>query len=235
MPFHWVGDKYVRAVAVSAGGLPLTIPSLGDLIDPEGLVGQLDGLLLTGSPSNVYPPRYGADPAPDAAPFDHDRDKTTLPLIAAALADGLPLLAICRGFQELNVALGGTLHACLQDKPDRDDHRRPQHPDLDVQYGPKHSLSLTAGGEFAKLFGVESLEINSLHGQGIDDLAPGLIAEGRAPDDTIEAVRVRDAKAFALGVQWHPEYKAWKSAPSSRLFAAFGAAARERAAQRRNH
>ena len=227
MPFHWVGDKYVRAVAVSAGGLPLTIPALPELIEISHLVRQLDGLLLTGSPSNVYPPCYGREASEHAEPFDRERDQVTLPLITAALDDGLPLLAICRGLQELNVALGGTLHTHLHEMDNREDHRRPQHPELDVQYGPKHALALRPGGAFADLFGCDSLEINSLHAQGIDDLAPGLIAEGWAPDQTIEAIRVKDAKAFALGVQWHPEYKSWECEHAKKLFAAFGGAARE--------
>ena len=232
MPFHKVGDKYVRAVAVGACGLPIMIPSLGDLIDLEDLVERLDGLLMTGSPSNVFPTHYREEPHPDAEPHDHWRDETTLPLIKLAIERGVPLFAICRGFQELNVAMGGTLYSKLQEVPGRFDHRQPKSDDPDVRYGEVHDLELVPGGVFAGLLGAEKVRINSLHGQGIKDLAPKLTLEGTAPDGTIEAVRVTDAKAFALGVQWHPEYKCWENEVSMKLFRAFGEAARERAAAR---
>jgi putative glutamine amidotransferase len=232
MPYHTVGDKYLRAVAEAAGGIPLVIPAFGDVLDPSDLVARLDGLLLTGSPSNVHPSHYGAPASPAAEPHDAPRDATTLPLIRAALKEGLPLLAICRGMQELNVALGGSLHARVHELPGRDDHRRPTHEDLNVQYGPRHPVHLSAGGAMASLAGSETLMVNSLHWQAVDRLAPDLTAEAVAPDGTIEAVAVRNARAFALGVQWHPEYRALEDAFSTRLFAAFGTAARARAASR---
>ncbi len=228
--FHTVGDKYVRALAVSAEALPVMIPSLEMLVHSPDLIDRLDGLMLTGSPSNVHPSRYNQDPTSKHEPFDEWRDATVFPLIREALDRGLPLLAICRGFQELNVALGGSLHARVHELPDRMDHRRPQHPDLDVQYGVKHSIALKEGGAIAALAGCSELEINSLHWQAIDRLADGLVAEAHAPDGTIEAVRVKNATSFALGVQWHPEYKSWENPFSRRLFAAFGDAARARAA-----
>lgn len=231
-PFHSVGDKYVRAVAVSAGGAPMVIPSLEALIEVAGLVTCLDGLMLTGSPSNVHPSLYGQAPTPEAEPHDPERDGTALPLIHAALEHGVPLLAICRGFQELNVALGGSLHARVHEMPGRMDHRRPQHPDLDVQYGPKHEVTFRADSPFARLAGSREARVNSLHNQGLDRVAEGLEIEGEAPDGTVEAVSVKNAKAFALGVQWHPEYKSWENAFSARLFAAFGDAARQRARDR---
>ena len=230
--FHAVGDKYVRAVAVSAGGFPMVIPALESLIDPAGLVARLDGLMLTGSPSNVFPSLYGEAPSPEAEPHDRERDATIMPLIDEALNQGLPLFAICRGFQELNVALGGSLHARVHEVPGRMDHRRPQHEDPDVQYGPKHKVTLRPGGQMARLAECEELEINSLHNQGLKRVADGLNIEGEAPDGTVEAVSVRNAKAFALGVQWHPEYKSWENEFSRRIFAAFGDAARERATAR---
>lgn len=232
MPYHTVGDKYLRAVAEAADGIPLTIPAFGDLLDLPDLVSRLDGLLLTGSPSNVEPGHYGAPASEAAEPHDPHRDATTLPLIRAAIDGGLPLLAICRGIQELNVALGGTLHARVHELPGRDDHRRPRHEDLDVQYGPRHEVKLSAGGAMARLAGGGSLMVNSLHWQAIDRIAEDLSVEAVAPDGTIEAVAVRDAHAFALGVQWHPEYRPLDDAFSTRLFAAFGAAARARAASR---
>ncbi len=232
LPFHKVGDKYVRAVAVGSGGLPIMIPSLGDVIDLEDMVSRLDGLLMTGSPSNVYPTHYGADPHPDAEPHDQMRDETSLPLIKLALEMGVPLFAICRGFQELNVALGGTLYSKLQEVPGRIDHRQPKSEDPDERYAEVHDLNLVPGGVLARMLGAETVRINSLHGQGIKDLAPGLTLEGTAPDGTVEAVRVTGAKAFAMGVQWHPEYKCWENEISMALFRAFGDAARERAEAR---
>ncbi len=232
VPFHVVGDKYVRAVALSVQATPLTIPALGPEVDIPGLLSCADGLMLTGSPSNVHPDRYGAAPSPEAEPYDRERDATTLPLIAAALAAGLPMLAICRGFQELNVVLGGSLHARVHELPGRRDHRRPRHSDPDVQYGPNHPVSFVEGGIFAEIFQTREMTINSLHWQAIDRLAPGLAVEGIADDGTIEAVRVEGARSFALGVQWHPEYKSWERPESALIFKAFGDAVRARAARR---
>ncbi len=231
-PFHAVGDKYLRAVLRAAGGLPLIIPAFGALYDLPDLVRRLDGLLLTGSPSNVHPRHYGTAPTPEAEPHDEARDDTTLPLIHEALGQGLPLLAICRGMQELNVALGGTLHTRVHELPDTLDHRRPQHDDPDVQYGPRHDIALTPGGEFHRLAESTELNVNSLHWQAVDRLAPRLRLEAAAPDGTVEAVAVTDARNFALGVQWHPEYKALDNAFSTKLFAAFGEATRQRAKAR---
>ncbi|MBF0394998.1 MAG: gamma-glutamyl-gamma-aminobutyrate hydrolase family protein, partial [Alphaproteobacteria bacterium] len=159
---------------------------------------------------------------------------TTLPLARAALAAGVPLLAICRGIQELNVALGGSLHARVHAVPGFDDHRSDPSRDLDSQFGPAHRVFLTPGGLLAKLAEATSAEVNSLHGQGIDRLAPGLIVEARAPDGLVEAVRVEDASAFALAVQWHPEWNFRSNPLSAAIFRAFGAAASARA-MRRTH
>ncbi len=225
-PFHAVGDKYLRAVASAAQGIPLVVPALAESFDPAALLTRIDGLMLTGSPSNVHPSHYRGAPYPDTAPNDPDRDATTLPLIRQALEFGLPLLAICRGIQELNVALGGTLHARVHELPGRMDHRRPKHDDLDVQYGPRHKITLTPGGRLEALAGAPELMVNSLHGQGLDRIAEGLTVEARAEDGTVEAVSVTGFPGFALGVQWHPEYKAMENSFSKRLFAAFGDAAR---------
>lgn len=232
--YHTIGDKYVRAVAEASEAVPLVFPALAELSDPAAILAGLDGVVLTGSPSNVHPTRYGQAPSPEAEPYDEARDATTLPLIRAALEQGIPLLAICRGFQELNVALGGTLHARVHEIPGRMDHRRPQHEDLDVQYGPRHSVSFIVGGAFEAIAGSREIEINSLHWQAIDRPAAGLVVEGSAPDGTPEAVRVKDAKVFALGVQWHPEYKPLQNDFSTRLFRAFGEAARRYAAAKRD-
>ena len=231
-PFHAVGDKYVRALALACQVNPFILPAFGELYDLPGLVHQLDGLLLTGGLSNVHPEHYGESHAEVYEPYDRERDETTLPLIREPLAQGVPLLAICRGMQELNVALGGSLHPAVHELPDRLDHRAPEHDDPDVKYGPNHSTTLTPGGAIAAIAGREELTVNSLHRQAVERLATGLSVEAQAPDGTIEAVRVTDAKAFALGVQWHPEYKVLENSFSTKLFVAFGEAARVRARTR---
>ncbi len=231
-PIHVVGDKYVRAILVGAQGLPLLIPAIGNAIDPADLARRLDGLCLTGSLSNVHPRHYSGDAGPHAEPYDEARDDVALPLIREVLKQAVPLLAICRGFQELNVALGGTLHTQVQDVPGHADHRAPKDDDLDIKYGPKHTLRFKEGGAFEKIAGTREIQVNSLHAQGIDRLADGLEVEGTAPDGLVEAVRVRDAAAFALAVQWHPEYKADKNPFSMKLYHAFGEACRARAKAR---
>jgi len=227
-PFHAVGEKYLRAVADTAGCVPLIIPALGDGIDTASLLQRLDGVFLTGSVSNMHPRHYNATPTPEHEPYDPARDALTLRLIEHALAQQLPLFAVCRGLQELNVALGGTLHPALQTLPDRLDHRRPQNPDPDVQYGPRHTVKLSADGQLRQILGSTEIQVNSLHRQGIDRLAPELAVEALAPDGIVEAVRVENATAFALAVQWHPEYKAQQNPDSVKLFQAFGDAARAR-------
>ncbi|HEX4571201.1 MAG TPA: gamma-glutamyl-gamma-aminobutyrate hydrolase family protein [Dongiaceae bacterium] len=230
-PFHSVGEKYITGVALGAGGLPLLIPALGDAFDHRDLVRRLDGLLVTGSPSNVAVDLYGGPPDRADSPQDPKRDATTLPLIRAAVEDGLPLFCICRGIQELNVAFGGTLHTRVHEQPDTFDHRAPAG-DVDFRYGPRHPVDLAPDGEIARLVGSRQIEVNSLHWQAIDRLADRLVIEGRAPDGVVEAVRVRDARSFALGVQWHPEWKVLLNPVSVALFRAFGDAARRRAEQR---
>ncbi|MDZ4735665.1 MAG: gamma-glutamyl-gamma-aminobutyrate hydrolase family protein [Rhodospirillaceae bacterium] len=228
-PVHSIGDKYVRAILVGAQGLPLVIPALGAAIDPADLARRLDGLCLTGSLSNVHPRHYRGKAGPHAEPYDEARDEIVIPLIRQVLAQGVPLLAICRGFQELNVALGGSLHTQVHDLPGREDHRAPKSDDADIMYGPRHLVRFEPGGAFATIAGSTEVQVNSLHSQGIDRLADGITIEGTALDGTIEAVRVTDAPAFALGVQWHPEYKADKNPFSMKLYHAFGEACRARA------
>lgn len=233
-PFHVAGDKYVRAVAQGAGAMPLLIPALGDVLDIPDLVGRLDGILVTGSRSNVEPHHYGAPPSAEGTLHDPARDSTTLPLIRAAIGMGVPLLGICRGLQELNVALGGTLHAAVHDVPGLDDHREDDSGPVEVQYAPSHPVRLAPGGWLAGLVGTEEARVNSLHGQGIARLAPGLAVEATAPDGLVEAIRVEAAPAFALAVQWHPEWRFWEDPLSAALFDAFGNAAAERAARRQS-
>jgi putative glutamine amidotransferase len=232
-PFHMVGEKYAHAVVRAADGLPVLIPVLPEPLDATEILAELDGLLLPGSPSNVEPWRYQEGPSEPGTLHDPERDATTMPLITAALAAGVPLLAICRGFQELNVALGGSLWQKVHEIPGYTDHREDKDAVLDVQYGPSHEVTLTEGGLLAGWAGgAGCIRVNSLHAQGVKRLAPGLRVEAVAPDGLIEAVSVADARAFAVGVQWHPEWRVLANDFSMTLFGAFGAAARERAARR---
>ncbi len=232
-PYHVSGDKYLRAVSVAALGLPVVIPSLGDLTEIDDLLAQLDGLLLTGSPSNVEPFHYQG---PASAPgTDHDpaRDATTLPLLRAAIAAGVPVLGICRGFQEMNVAFGGSLHQKVHELPGMLDHREADSPELAVQYAPAHAVIVQPGGVFQALDLPEQFQVNSIHSQGIDRLATGLRCEAIAPDGLIEALSVEDSEAFAVGVQWHPEWQVLSNPSYLRIFQAFGDACRRRAAPRK--
>lgn len=228
-PFHCVGEKYITAVAEGAGGIPLLIPSLGDSTDFDTLLQQLDGLVLTGSPSNVEPHHYQGAQSETGTWHDPHRDATTLPMIPRAIAAGLPVLGICRGFQEMNVAFGGTLHQKLQEVPGFDDHRDDESAPLDVQYGPAHKVELVKDGVLHRLHGQTSLHVNSLHAQGVARLAANLVIEARAPDGVIEAFHVANAASFAVAVQWHPEWQFAGNEFSRSLFAAFGKAASERA------
>lgn len=232
-PFHIVGDKYIRAVADGAGAVPLLLPALGARGDLRDLLSGFDGLLITGSMSNVAPEHYGGPSMHPDAPLDPERDATVLPLIRLALAQGVPVLAICRGIQELNVALGGTLHQKVHEVPGRFDHRSDKTQPVDVQYGPAHAVRLVPDGVLAGLFGREEIVVNSIHWQGIDRLSEDLSPEAMAEDGQIEAVRVRDARAFALGVQWHPEWQFEENRESALLFQAFGEEVRGHAARRR--
>jgi putative glutamine amidotransferase len=224
-----VGEKYARAVLDAAGAAPLLIPSLADELGFDELLQRLDGLLFTGSPSNVEPHRYEGAPSAPGTLHDPARDATTLPLIRKAVRAGVPVFGICRGFQEMNVAFGGTLHQRLHEVPGHLDHRDDETQPLEVQYGPAHDVTLEPGGVLRSLAASERIQVNSLHNQGIDRLGAELAVEARAPDGVIEAFRVRDAQRFALAVQWHPEWKVMSNPFSRALFAAFGQASRERA------
>jgi putative glutamine amidotransferase len=223
--------RYPHAVVDAAGCLPVLIPSIGEKLDLGALLDTMDGLLLTGSPSNVEPYHYKGPPSREGTLHDPDRDATTLPLIREAVRRNLPVLAICRGIQELNVALGGTLHQRIQEKPGGKVHRlgRTGPLTMDERYGPCHPVTLAEDGFFAALAGTTEIMVNSLHGQGIDQPAPGLKIEAMAPDGLIEAVSLPGAR-FVVGVQWHPEYKPHSNPVSRALFAAFGDACRAVAA-----
>ena len=228
---HAASDTYVRAVDQVVGGVAVLLPANGAAADIETLLGRLDGIILTGSRSNVQPSLYGGPAHTEGTPEDANRDDVTLPLIRGAVARGVPLLAICRGLQEMNVALGGSLHQRLQDVPGRMDHSTPLHPDSRVRTGKAHGVRLVPGGWLHRVAKQDLLAVNSLHNQGIDRLAPGLVAEAVAPDGTIEAVRHRHSAALAVGVQWHPEYDFEIDAVSRGIFAAFGEAMRAGAAK----
>ncbi|MGE8360735.1 gamma-glutamyl-gamma-aminobutyrate hydrolase family protein [Pseudomonas sp.] len=231
-PYHIAGDKYVRAVADGAGGLPLIIPALAELLDSPTLLDNLDGLLFTGSPSNVEPHHYSGPASAPGTLHDPARDRTTLPLIRQAIEAGIPVLGICRGFQEMNVAFGGTLHQAVHDVDGLMDHREPADEPLDVQYGPRHPLQVQPGGVLDGLGLPREIMVNSIHGQGVQRLAPGLRVEALAPDGLIESFSVEGAKSFALGVQWHPEWQVRSNPNYLALFQAFGEACRKRARQR---
>lgn len=229
--FHSLGDKYVRAVAEVSGCTPLMIPAMIDALQLEPLLDRFDGILMTGAVTNVHPPHYGEQPSPDHEPYDHARDAITLTLIKAVIERGIPLFCICRGFQELNVAMGGTLETELQRGEGRLDHRAPKSDDTDMRYGPRHAIAITPGGMLERILGKRETMINSVHRQGVKKLAPGLIVEATAPDGIIEAVSVKSARSFAFGAQWHPEYKARDNPDSVKLFTAFGDAVRSHAAR----
>ncbi len=223
MPMHSVNDEYVIAVRDGARALPLLIPSTDAALDAAALLAVVDGLLFTGAPSNVSPGHYGQQ-ARRGTELDEVRDATTLPLLRAAIEAGKPLLAICRGFQELNVALGGSLHQHVHEIPGRLDHREPPNaPCRDAEYAPAHPVTIRPDGLLARLSGLSGAMVNSLHHQGVDRLAGGLAVEATAPDGQIEALSMPNARCFLLGVQWHPEWD--MGDPLSRaIFSGFGAA-----------
>ena len=223
-PFHVVGRKYVDAVRL-AGALPLIAPPFAeDQLD--SLLDLADGVLLTGSPSNVHPSHFGEAVHDLSLPLDPERDAWTLKLIPRALARGVPLLAICRGTQEANVALGGSLHQAVQEVPGLHDHRADDSAPLAEQYGPAHRVDVVPGGRLEAIVGRAGFDVNSLHGQGVKALAAGLRIEAVAPDGVVEAFSVPGATGFNLCLQWHPEWQAEANPVSMQIFAAFGAAVR---------
>lgn len=227
-PNHAASDTYVRAVDQVMDAVPVLVPANGDAADIDTLLARLDGIILTGSRSNVRPALYGGPPHAEGTPEDARRDAVTMRLIRAAVAAGVPVLAICRGLQELNVAMGGSLHQRLQDLPGRLDHSTPLHPDARLRVGKAHSLAVVSGSWLHRVAQAEQIAVNSLHNQGIDRLAPRLVVEATAPDGTIEAVRLPGSRALTVGVQWHPEYDFASDAVSRDIFAAFGAEVRGR-------
>jgi len=224
-PGQRANNRYIEAVAAITGAVPLIIPSLPGTQDIGHLIEILDGIVLTGARPNVYPTLFGAEPAPAYEPYDRGRDGVALPLVRAAVGAGRALFGICRGFQEINVAFGGTLHPEIRDLPGRMNHRMPPgETDLEVIFRPRHRVCLTPGSRFAAIFGAEEVMVNSLHGQGILEPGTRIVIEGRAEDQTPEAIRVEDAPGLAIAVQWHAEYAAITDPVNRSLFEAFGSA-----------
>lgn len=222
---HRVGHNYITAVRDGSGAMPVLVPALEDGADVEGLLARVDGVVLTGGASNIEPHHYDGDPEIDVGENDAGRDTMAFALVRGALAAEIPLFGICRGIQEMNVALGGSLIPWLHDEPGRYDHRRPREKPMEYQLSPRQRISLTPGGLLQQLAGgADEAMVNTLHGQGIDRLAQGLVIEAVAGDGTIEAVRFEAARTFALGVQWHPEWRALEHPLYAALFRAFGEA-----------
>jgi putative glutamine amidotransferase len=225
-----VGERNLRAVAEVSGALPLMFAGSPDITDVGALLDVVDGIVLTGARANVHPTRFNTEPHEKHEPYDIYRDEVALVLSEICVARGVPLLGICRGLQEMNVAFGGSLHPEIREIPGRMNHRMPRlengeiHPDPKVIFADRHEVTLAPGGAFAKILGRETIRVNSLHGQGILEPGKRVVVEGVAEDGTIEAISIADAPGFALGVQWHAEYDPQKNPINRALFEAFGAA-----------
>jgi putative glutamine amidotransferase len=229
-PAQIAGERNLRAVAEVAGALPLMFASVPEITDIPTLLATVDGVLLTGGRANVHPSRFNMEPHPGHEPYDERRDALALALIEAAVERGVPVFGLCRGFQEMAVAFGGSLHHEIRELPGRMNHRMPRlangevHPDPTVVFADRHDVTLVPGGAFARILGRETIRVNSLHGQGILEPGKRVVVEGVAEDGTIEAIRIADAPGFALGVQWHAEYEAKSNWINRSLFQAFGEA-----------
>ena len=232
MPFLVLGDKYARAVKVNAQAQPVVFPLAG-ADDIASLLDMVDGVMLTGSPSNVHPSHFGETVANPVLPLDAHRDALTLALVKACIASDVPLLGVCRGFQEINVALGGTLHQQVHSVAGLQDHRENKAAVFDIQYGPSHPIDLLPGSRMAQWAGGNTAHVNSLHGQGIARLADGLLPVARTADGLVEAFEVEAARSFAVAVQWHPEWRTSENTFYAAIFSAFGDACRQRNAIRR--
>ncbi len=226
-PTHSAGTMNSHAVADVAGSMPLIIPADPRFVSVAELLDTCDGFLLTGGRPNVHPSEYGEEETPAHGAFDRARDAITLPLVRACVARGQPFLGICRGFQEVNVALGGSLHPEIRDLPGRMNHRMPPDAELEEQFALRHTVRFAQGGVFHQLMGKKEVMTNTLHGQGILRPADSLVIDGHASDGTPEAFYVKDAPGFTLSVQWHPEWNAENDPVSRPLFTAFGQAARD--------
>jgi putative glutamine amidotransferase len=226
-PAQRVGERNLLAIKDVVGALPLMFAGAPDITDIGALLDTVDGILLTGARANVHPSRFGVEPHVSYEPYDLPRDELALELVQACVERSVPLLGLCRGFQEMSVAYGCTLHPEIRELPGRMNHRMPRldngeiHPDQDVVYGDRHDVHLVSGGVFAQIFGAETIRVNSLHGQGILEPGQRVIVEGVADDSTVEAIRIEGATGFALGVQWHAEYNPQTNGVNRALFEAF--------------
>ncbi len=227
LPFLILGDKYARAVKIGASAQPVVFP-LCDLDQIDELLNLVDGVMLTGSPSNVHPSHFGEKVADMSLPLDPDRDELTLALVRACVAQQIPLLGVCRGFQEINVAMGGSLHQRVHHVPGMQDHRERADQSYDVQYAPSHDVLLERDSVLHQWAGATSVQVNSLHGQGVARLAQGLRALAHGPDGLVEAFEIVGAHSFAYAMQWHPEWKFWETPFYAAIFTAFGDACRAR-------
>jgi putative glutamine amidotransferase len=221
-PSQTVGNMNVEAIARVTGAVPLIVPALPDCIDLDQIMRICDGFLLTGGRPNVHPDEYGHEPTEAHGTFDRGRDSVALTVIRRCVENGQPIMGLCRGFQEFNVAMGGTLHPEIRDLPGRMNHRMPPDGTLEEKFALRHMVHLTPDSPFTRIFGADEVLVNSLHGQGIEEPGPRVIIEGRAPDGTPEAITIKDAPGFAMAVQWHPEYNAQTDVVSKPLFEAFG-------------
>jgi len=225
-----VGERNLRAIAEVTGALPLMFAGSPEITDIDTLLATVDGVLLTGARANVHPTRFGAQEDPRHEPYDHDRDALALALVQTCVERAGPVFGICRGFQEMSVAFGCSLHPEIRELPGRMNHRMPRlengeiHPDPTVVFADRHEVKLIPNGAFAKILGCDTIRVNSLHGQGIDVPGKRIVVEGVAEDGTIEAIRIDGATGFALGVQWHAEYEARNHPVNRKLFEAFGKA-----------
>jgi len=232
-PAQRVGERNLRAVHDVVGALPLIFAGSPEITDVDALLEVIDGVILTGARANVHPTRFGVEPHKSYEPYDEPRDALALELVKTCVDRGVPLFGICRGFQEMGVAYGSTLHPEIRELPGRINHRMPRlpngeiHPDQTVVFGDRHNVHLTAGGVFAGIFGSDCIRVNSLHGQGILEPGERIVVEGLADDGTIEAIRIADAPGFALGVQWHAEYDPQTNPINRALFEAFSAAVKD--------
>lgn len=220
--WHCAPESYLKAIIRVAGAIPVIVPAMASEIEMSAILERVDGVLVTGSVTNVHPERYGKEPSVAYEPYDTDRDAMTDAMMKAAIESGVPLLAICRGLQELNVAMGGTLATEIQELDGRSDHRAADHPEQAERYRIHQTVLAKSGSKIDRIVGETEFKVNSLHRQAIDRLGDGLVVEATAPDGTIEAVSVEKAKGFTLAVQWHPEYWVESDAPSAAIFKAFG-------------
>lgn len=224
MQFHGTAYQYLCAVRDEVGATVFTIPGLADTDNALELLDAVDGLLLTGSFSNIHPSAYGEESVTPEGFYDEHRDAVTLPLIRAALDRAVPIFGICRGMQELNVALGGTLHQVLHEIPGKEDHRPDESLSLEAQFGPAHEIEINPGGVLASLVPERRMRVNTAHMQGVSRIADGLRVEAVSDDGAVEALSVQAAHTFAVGVQFHPEWGTQEHGLYRQLFAAFRAA-----------